>query len=51
MIETGIEYAYINIRMACVFFLILETEPTVFYYNLYVSLKTDRADSEKTAIY
>jgi hypothetical protein len=50
MIETGMEYAYINTGMACVFFQILETEPTVLYYSLYVSPRTDRADPEKTAV-
>src|SRR5277367_2106894 len=47
MIETDMKYAY---GMACVFFQILETEPTVLYYSLYVSPRTDRADPEKTAV-
>jgi hypothetical protein len=34
MIETGMECAYVNTGMAYVFFQILETEPTVLYYNL-----------------
>jgi hypothetical protein len=50
MIETGMEYASVNTGMACVFFQILETEPTVLYYSLYVSPRTDRADPEKTAV-
>ena len=50
MIETGMEYAYVNTGMACAFFQNLEAEPTVLYYSLYVSPRTDRADPEKTAV-
>jgi hypothetical protein len=36
MIETGMEYAYVNTGMACAFFQNLEAEPTVLYYSLHV---------------
>jgi hypothetical protein len=50
MIEAGTEFAYLNTGMACVYFQIREKEPTVLYYSLLVSARTEVAPPESTAI-
>lgn len=50
MIESAVEFAYLSTGMACVFFRLCKTEPTVLYYSLYVPPRTNFAEASDTTV-